>query len=101
MRVTWTKDGGYLARFRASPSKVRVSIRRLEDGVYMVTVAEKRKENPLRSSSSVILREVKACHKVPRSAILRALYEAEGANIEGIDLGMGSAYHHPQYRSEP
>jgi hypothetical protein len=82
------RSGQPLARFRADPAKVRVTVRRTVTPLlhvrYVVTIVE--------TGSGF---RVSGSHPVPRSAILRALLAAEAAGIEGIDLAMGSTYPHP------
>ncbi len=76
-------DGVYLARFRADPAKVRVGVRRTEQGWYVRVIS--------RSDG----RQHSAVDTGPRKALVRALRAAEAAGLPGIDLGMGWAYEHP------
>jgi hypothetical protein len=73
-----------LARFRANPRKVRVGIRR-EDGGWVATVA-------LRAGGRMF--EARATG--PRKAVVKALLMADASGMDGIDLGMGWTYEHPQ-----
>lgn len=74
-----------LARFRADPKKVRVSIQR--EGDFFVSSVRSRDESAPYSSFH-------GKSKLARVAILRALRIAEG-NIPGVDLSMGWTYDHP------
>ena len=71
-----------LARFRADPSKVRVSIRRDGDR-WVATVSS-------RSSRA----DSRCFHADPIVATKTALRGAD-SHIPGIDLGMEHAYEHP------
>jgi hypothetical protein len=73
-----------LARFRADPTKVRVSIRG-------------RKRNWTATVQSLIdpFKIASVMKTSPRKAVMLALREAESLGMEGVDLGMGSAYVHP------
>lgn len=75
------------ARFRADPSKVRVSIAR--DGTaWRATIAT-------RADDALVSRH----GTTPRKALARALRAADEARMPGIDLGMDWAYHHPHHRA--
>ena len=77
--------GGYvrprLARFRADPKRVRVSVRRWQGEWIVFVVAREGTANVSRTGNT------------PRKALARALRAAEW--IPGVDLGMGWAYEHP------
>ena len=75
-----------LARFRADPSKVRVSVRRSSDGLFMVKIAERADDKRL----------VVGAHLVVRSAVYRALLLAQAAGLDGVDLDLAWTYPHPQ-----
>lgn len=80
----------YLARFRADPSKVRVSIRRMPNGWWRATVEERD------VGQNAIELPFTGMHKLsPVRAVVRALLAADRAQLPGIDLGMGWAYEHP------
>ena len=83
-------DVNGLARFRASPVKVRVTIHRFRD-VWVVTVASRARPEQCFTS----------CHKRPVRATYLALKQASRAELDGIDLGMGWAYDHPMRRAAP
>jgi len=70
-------------RFRADPEKVRVSIRRQSAG-WLATV-----------SSRVTGHFWSSLDKDPEKAVFRALKNADGADLAGIDLDMQWAYDHP------
>ncbi len=73
-----------LARFRADPAKIRVSIRRSR-GTWVVCVWSYQR------AAGAIAEEPD-----PKKATLSALKRAETRGFDGIDLGMGRAYPHPQ-----
>lgn len=75
-----------LARFRADPKKVRVAVRKMEDG-FICTIGPRVRddEHPKRW----------AFGRTARSAIFRALHDAERQGMPGIDMSMGWAYEHP------
>ncbi len=71
------------ARFRADPAKVRVRVRRCENGTHWSVEVS--------SGGMAVYR----ADTGPRKALVRALRAAEAAGLPGIDLGMGRAYEHP------
>ncbi len=71
----------HLARFRADPSKVRVTMR--PHGREWVCSIE--------SDNGLVIKRGTS----PKKALVRALREADRADLEGIDLGMEWAYPHP------
>jgi len=87
-RITHTKEGGYLARFRVNPRTVRVAVRKIEDDVFLVKVSGTNPAGQL---------EVKDAGKCVRSALMRALQTAYSAEMKGVDPYMEWAYTHPQY----
>ena len=75
----------WLARFRADPRKVRVSIRRIDDA-WVAHFATR--------DGGV---SVEGRHKrSPSRAVARALLAANRIDMPGVDLGMEWAYDHPQ-----
>lgn len=78
-------DRTMLARFRADPRKVRVSIRR--DGAMWVAVVSDRVGSGPR---------FEAVASGPRKALVKALLLADADGLSGVDLSMGWAYEHPQ-----
>ncbi len=72
-----------LARFRADPSKVRIAVRRMPDGVWRVVV----------SSGG---HRVSGYHRIPLRALVLAWRGAVDQGLPGMDPGMGWAYDHPQ-----
>lgn len=75
-----------LARFRADPRRVRISVCWLFDSrLWRVTIAE-------RSGAG---RVVDGRHVDPEQAVLRALAHAVRQVFDGVDLSMGWAYEHP------
>lgn len=78
-----------LARFRADPAKVRVAVRE-ESGLYRASVSPRDD-----SQSEVVIWSTR-----PEYAADRALQCAERTGMDGIDLGMGLEYRHPQ-RTRP
>jgi hypothetical protein len=88
-RVTYTKESGYLARFRVDPGTVRVSVRKVEDNVFLVKVLGTNPAGRL---------EVKDAGRCVRSALMRALAMAWDAHMKGVDPDMEWAYQHPQYK---
>lgn len=78
-------DGRWLARFRANPHIVRVSIRR-DDGGWAVAVQELRGYR----------RIARAWNKSPAKAVVVAMRIAESECFGGIDMGMDWTYDHPQ-----
>ena len=87
-----TESVRYLARFRADPSKVRVSVIRCEqdDGRrktwWYATISTR---------PGVPYRGVGAPGVTAEEALWEALLVADCERIPGIDLGMDSAYEHP------
>ena len=79
------QEADHLARFRANPSKVRVSVRP-NKGQYSAYVAGFIKDMHY---------SCKATDNDPEKAVADALRHAEDAGMSGIDLGMGNAYPHP------
>ena len=71
-----------LARFRADPSKIRVSIRHVNDG-WFATVS------PRNGSST----EWQAHSMYPEQAILWALQKAK--NVDGLNSDLEQCYDHP------
>jgi len=76
-----------LARFKADPVRVRVSIRRCGSQTkgWHATVAH-RQTGQIFAALSVD----------PEEAVNRALHKAEVEGMDGIDLDMARAYAHPQ-----
>lgn len=75
----------FLERFRADPSKVKVSIQHLRNGSWQVFV------------TSLVDRSCFSWIGAnPEKALFAALEVAEGADMPGIDLGMSGIYDHPQ-----
>lgn len=74
----------HLARFRADPSKVRVSVRP-RDGYFLLRI-EDRKDPKWNNIETV--------DSDPKAGLTYLLNVAE-KHIDGIDLGMGGAYPHP------
>lgn len=72
-----------LTRFRADPSRVRVSIRRIHVG-WLATVRNR----------AVRLRTLQ-WHSDPTRAVMKALARAARAGVGGIDLEFQWAYPHP------
>ncbi len=77
-----------IARFRANPAKIRIAIRRT-DGMWRASVSRR-----IDSSCEFVYSA-----PFPAEAIDLALGAAEAASVDGIDLGMGWAYRHPQSTS--
>lgn len=75
-----------LARFRADPWRVRVGVRRLDDGRWRVTITPRGRGV-----------EVCAIHPRLKAALWRALCRAEWQEVPGVDRSMGWAYQHPQH----
>jgi len=76
-------DPNNLAKFRADPSKVRVSVR--QDGsMYRATVASLLSDSCFWSTNSD-----------PRLAVSHAIEAADACNMRGIDLDMQGEYTHP------
>jgi hypothetical protein len=73
----------FLCRFRADPAKVRVAIVPCFGG-WRVTVEE-------RETGAFVEFE----GPDPQDVTMRALEIAEENDLDGIDLGMGTAYRHP------
>lgn len=80
-----------LVRLLADPSRVRVSIRKVEDGRYSATV------KALDQTSAVVASNLR---EDPREAVMEALAFAEKAEIPGLDLGLQWAYPHPHSQSD-
>ena len=78
------QETDHLARFRADPSKVRVSVR--PHGESFLLRIEDRKD-PKRNN-------VETVDSDPKAGLTYLLNVAE-KHIDGIDLGMGNAYPHP------
>lgn len=76
-------DPNGLVRFRADPSKVRVSVRR-DGSRYRATVTSLLSDSCFWSTNSD-----------PRLAVSHAIEAANACNMRGIDLGMQWAYPHP------
>lgn len=75
----------FLARFRANPEKIRISIRRLRElGLWRVIVVAHG------------INVTSARGKTPAEVVERALKRA--ACVPGVDLLMEWAYEHPQGR---
>lgn len=75
-----------LARFRADPKRIRVSLGRTPSGRWVATVATR----------DVAARMV--CFgqgDTPQHAVWTALQEADAAGMPGVDLGLQWAYEHP------
>jgi len=84
-----TSDNGEperFVRFRADPSKIRVSLGKNGYGDCKVTIYER---NTNRSVSAIGLN--------PKHAIDHALRKAKEHRFYGIDLDMQNAYEHPYY----
>ena len=79
-----------LARFRADPEKVRVSVVR-ERGKWRAVVH-------LRADCS---RYATALDSDPAEAVDAALGKAADAEMPGVDPDMQWAYRHPWWRQEP
>lgn len=81
-----------LTRFRADPTRVRVSIQHCSapgprfTAYWVVTI---------RSLQRDVFGVMRA-HRSPKKALALALRAAERLRIPGIDLGMQWAYYHPQ-----
>lgn len=75
-----------LARFRADPEKVRVSIRR--DGDVWIAAIESR---VCGASAATYVGQ----HRFAYRAVVLALLAAERAELPGVDLSMGWTYEHP------
>jgi hypothetical protein len=73
-----------MARFRANPNKVRVSIRH-KDGGWLAIISPRDR----------LCVTWAAWHVSPVRAMVKALRLAERANLDGIDLDMQWAYDHP------
>lgn len=75
-----------LARFRADPRRVRISVCWLFDSrLWRVTIAERSGAGQLYT----------ARHFDPEQAVQRALAHAVHHDLDGVDLSMGWAYEHP------
>jgi len=79
----------FLARFRASPRKIRVGIRPWSGG-WVAVITER-----------LTGRHVAACGRTAARALVRAYQAAEDQGLDGIDRWMGWAYDHPQGRLAP
>lgn len=77
-----------LTRFRADPSKVRVSIRKWGDGWFARVCS---KADPTCAAT--------ATSNDPKDAVDRALKLAERL-VKGVDLDMGQTYLHPMRGQE-
>lgn len=82
-------NAAHLARFRADPSKVRVSVRRIEHG-WLASVLDRATQ-----------RGAWASDDTPEGAVTSALLSAACDGTPGIDLDMGRTYPHPQRRGAP
>jgi hypothetical protein len=80
-------DPNKLARFRADPSKVRVSVRPIGEA-FRVNVTS-------RTTGTV----AQATDKYIEVAIHAALLDAESIGIKGIDLELRWAYEHPMRKT--
>lgn len=76
-----------LVRFRANPQKVRVAIRQIPDGQWLVQV------DAVDDRGHAMTAKTVGAPKAPRSAVMRALQMIKRA--DGVDLGMGTTYEHP------
>ena len=85
-RLPRNEAGIPLARFRADPFRVRVGVRRLDDGRWCVTITPR--------GPGV---EVGTVHRRLKAALWRALCLAEWREMPGIDRAMGWSYQHPQH----
>lgn len=81
-----------LARFRANPRKVRVSIRRCRECGWVATV------EPLPLKSWPLNAFWSAVGDDPEKAVMEALERASEAGVDGVDVGMDWAYPHPWAR---
>jgi len=91
---------GKLVRFRADPSKVRISVRGLDETplpngkriprLYWVTVRST--TSAWQEIDSIYGEAIDTC---PERAIIAALERAEALHCPGIDLGMEWTYEHP------
>ena len=88
-KVNKGDDGSNLARFRADPELIRVSIRRILDkDQWLVTIASRDDEEN---------EEVFTCAATnPQFAINDVIQRAGEAKIPGIDFWMQKLYKHPQ-----
>ena len=77
-----------LARFRADPKKVSVSVRRFM-GAWLVCVSSRGPGGAAFSTR----------HASPKRALAIVLRMADEARLDGIDLSMGYAYPHPWKRA--
>lgn len=84
------EDWRKLDRFRANPSRVRVSVRHLR-AKRLATIRGKREDG---DAVEVVLRS----HSAER-AVLGALKRAAKKGMSGVDLGMEFTYDHP-FREE-
>lgn len=75
----------YLARFRANPAKLRVSVRRLALSTYLAVIV-------VRESGM----GVGAVGRTAPRAVAKAFQLAERERLDGIDRDMSWAYDHPQ-----
>lgn len=85
--VVRLKNGKVLVRLRADPTKIRVAFRKAGDE-WIVSI----------ETRGMSKRRVRAHNRSPKKALAVALRKAEALGFDGIDLGMGWAYPHPQTR---
>lgn len=76
----------YLTRFRADPSKVRITVRPFE-GKWLVRIASR--DDPDEKDA------VRVLDASARRALVRAFYRAAELGMPGLDPSMGWAYEHP------
>jgi hypothetical protein len=76
---------GNLTRFRADPSKVRISVRP-HGALWYVKISSRSEERGC----------VERMNQNPLKALVLALRAADDVNLPGIDVGMDWAYEHPQ-----
>ena len=81
----------YLARFRADPTRVRIRVRRVREGLYRATFE--------RRDSRTVPMIVTATHPSPIRALVLAFQMAEVWGFEGLDRHMQWTYRHPQGRA--
>lgn len=75
-----------MARFRADPARVSISVRRFTDRFWRVLIQSRVTGHVCATTATG-----------PRKALARALRMAESSNlVPGIDLDMQWAFEHPQ-----